>query len=163
MIGLFGTSVIALLALAFGAFMSILYYRQGQKNVNLGKGVAGLKSTLKVHQRTNNRTVATANRLAEDLRRVQTRVKYFVDLLNVLANEPFSRRKREAFFQDVRMCGIDGALIGYEQKYGNLLEKDYQMYKKGEAFPNLQQRDELRAGIVNQNFNGPINTLQPKQ
>ena len=123
MIGIYGTSVIALLALAFGAVMSVLYYLKGQKNVNQGKVIVGLKESLETAQRTNNRTVATANGLAENIRRVQIRAKYFVDLLNILSREPFSRRKRESFFEDIRIGGIDAALVAYEQKYGNLLEK----------------------------------------
>ena len=84
--------------------------------------MAGLKDTLKRTQRMKYEAITRGIGLAEDLRRVQTRAKYFVDLLNVLSKEPFSRRKREAFFKNMRVGGIDASLVAYEQKYGNLLE-----------------------------------------
>ena len=52
------------------------------------------------------------------------RTKHFVDMLNILANEPLSRRKREAFFREVRERGLDHATTEFENKFGRLFIKD---------------------------------------
>jgi len=54
----------------------------------------------------------------------RNRTKHFVDILNVLSNEPLSRRKREAFFKEARERGLHHALYALECKYGKLFLKD---------------------------------------
>ena len=54
----------------------------------------------------------------------RNRTKHFVDVLNILSNEPLSRRKREAFFKEVRERGLHHALYEFECKFGKLFLKD---------------------------------------
>lgn len=116
------TIIVAAMACLVAAYAAIITKKYREVCSARRLELVEANGALMRHQRSHQRAEQECTVARADLQRVRTRAKYFVDLLNVLSKEPFSRRKREAFFKTVRTSGLDAALVDYEQKYGNLHE-----------------------------------------